>query len=106
VSRRIVTAGVIVVVLGLFTWEWAAAPRVHANPALKRDLSQARGAQYLGLQFEGLPLRTVQPFLYSDCTPGKPHVVPCQWVRVSKGRVSGSNTAQVRRATTKLRPVA
>jgi hypothetical protein len=105
VSRRVVTAGVIVAVIALFTWEWAAAPRVKANPALEKKLAQARGAQYLGLRFEGLPLRTVQPFLYSDCIPGKPHVVKCQWVKVAGGRVTGSDPRQVRRATTKLRPV-
>ena len=104
--RRVVIAGVIVAVVALFTWEWAAAPRVKANPALARDLAQVKGRQYLGLRFEGLPLRTVKPFLYSDYIPGKPHPVPCQWVKVDDGRVTGTNPKQVQRATTKLRPVA
>jgi hypothetical protein len=106
VKRKVVIAGVIVAVVALFTWEWTAAPRVKANPALAHDLAQVKGQQYLGLRFEGLPLRTVRPFLYSDCIPGKPHVVACQWVKVEDGRVTGSSPAQVRRATTKLRPVA
>jgi hypothetical protein len=106
VKRRVVIVGVLVAVVGLFVWEWAAAPRVRANPALKRDLAQVKGQQYLGLRFEGLPLRTVEPFLYSDCIPGKPHVIACQWVKVERGRVTGSEPEQVRRATKKLRPVA
>jgi hypothetical protein len=79
---------------------------VQANPALKRELAQVKGQQYLGLRFEGLPLRTVAPFLYSDCIPGKPHVIACQWVKVDHGRVTGSSPRQVHRAMTKLRPVA
>ncbi len=105
-SRRVVTAGVVVAVVGLFVWEWTAAPRVKANPAIEKKLAAVKGEQYLGVRFEGLPLRTVKPFLYSDCIPGKPHVVKCQWVKVSGGRVTGSDPKQVRRATAKLRPVA
>jgi hypothetical protein len=103
--RRWVTAAVVAACALLFAWEWAAAPRVHADPALVPELRAAHGARYLGTVFEGLPLRTVRPFLYSDCLPGRPHVLPCTWVRVDRGRVTGSDGAQVRRALSELRPV-
>lgn len=105
-SRRVVTAAIVVAAAGLFAWEWAAAPRVHADARVQKELSAVRGERYLGTRFEGLPLREVRPFLYSDCLPGKPHVVACRWVRVDHGRVSGSDPAQVIRARGKLRPVA
>ena len=92
--------------LALFTWEWAAAPRVHVSPGVERQLADAKGKLYLGGSFEGLPLRTVDPFLYSDCIPGKPHVVPCHWVRVAGGVVTGVDPRQVRRARSELRRVA
>jgi hypothetical protein len=101
----VITAVIVVAAGGLFTWEWAAAPRVHADPRVREELAGVRGEQYLGTRFEGLPLREVRPFLYSDCVPGKPHVVACHWVRVDHGRVSGSDAAQVGRAQAKLRPV-
>jgi hypothetical protein len=78
---------------------------VHASPAVLEQLPGVRGRLYLGAAFEGLPLRTVRPFLYSDCLPGKPHVLPCTWVRVDRGRVTGANRAQVARAVKKLRRV-
>ena len=92
--------------LAIFAWEWAAAPRVHTSPAVERELARARGELYLGGSFEGLPLRTVKPFLYSDCIPGRPHVVPCHWVRVAGGEVTGTDPRQVRRARSELRRVA
>jgi hypothetical protein len=70
-----------------------------------KQLQGVRGSLYLGHAFEGLPLRTVRPFLYSDCLPGKPHVLPCTWVRVNRGRVTGVSPAQVSRAVRKLRRV-
>jgi hypothetical protein len=103
--RRFITLGVVVACAAIFSWEWAAAPRVHASPVVIRQLQAARGQAYLGSSFEGLPLRTVSPFLYSDCLPGKPHVLPCTWVRVARGRVTGTNPAQVERAVRKLRRV-
>jgi hypothetical protein len=105
VSRRIVTAAVLVAVAGVFAWEWTAAPRVHASAQVTGQLASVRGRLYLGTRFEGLPLRTVRPFLYSDCVPGKPHVVACHWLRVTAGRVTGSEPAQVIRARGELRPV-
>jgi hypothetical protein len=106
VSRRaLVTTGIVAAVLALFTWEWTAAPRVHTSPAVERQLERARGQLYLGKSFEGLPLRTVDPFLYSDCIPGKAHVVPCHWVRVAGGRVTGTDEHQVTRARSELRRV-
>jgi hypothetical protein len=105
-KRRWTTVAVVVACAAIFSWEWAAAPRVHASPAVVAQLAQVHGDLYLGQSFEGLPLRTVRPFLYSDCQPGKPHVIPCTWVRVAQGRVSGRNRAQVRRAITSLRRVA
>ena len=105
-SRPVVTAVVVVAVVALFTWEWTAAPRVETAPHVEQQLSQVRGRLYLGSRFEGLPLRTVRPFLYSDCLPGKSHVVPCHWVKVDGGRVSGSDPKQVERARSELRPVA
>jgi hypothetical protein len=83
-----------------------AAPRVHASPDVLRQLRAVHGDLYLGQAFEGLPLRTVQPFLYSDCLPGKPHVIPCTWIRVDHGHVTGSAPTQVERAVRKLRRVA
>ena len=67
----------------------------------------ARGELYLGETFEGLPLRTIHPFLYSDCVPGRKKVapVPCLWVRVDQGHVAGGDPEQVERARKRLRPV-
>jgi hypothetical protein len=105
VSRRTVTAGVIVAAVGLFAWEWTAAPRVHTDPSLQRALAQVRGVQYLGTRFEGLPLRSVRPFVYSDCPPGGGRALSCKWLRVRAGHVTGSDPQQVRRARAALRPV-
>ncbi len=105
VKRRLVTLAVVAAVIALFTWEWAAAPRVQVSDAVEHQLGSARGKLYLGDTFEGLPLRTVDPFLYSDCLPGKPHVRPCTSVRVADGRVTGTDAAQVRRAKRHLRRV-
>jgi hypothetical protein len=108
-KRRLVTAGIVAASLALFTWQWAAAPRVEIEPEVAAQLRHVRpDALFLGKTFEGLPLRTVEPFLYSDCKPGVPKTspMPCHWVRVDAGRVTGSNPAQVKRARTKLRTVA
>jgi len=98
-------AAIVAVCLGLFASEWARAPRVHADSAVLQQLAHVRGELYLGTRFEGLPLRTVQPFLYSDCAPGKAHVVACTWVKVDHGLVTGSDPKQVARAEGKLRVV-
>jgi hypothetical protein len=92
----------------LFFLQWSQAPRVTASAAVTSQLPSARGELYLGETFEGLPLRTVTPFLYSDCEPGKRKVtpVPCKWVKVEGGRVTGSDPKKVERARGKLRPVA
>jgi hypothetical protein len=105
-KRRWTTLAVVVACASIFSWEWAAAPRVHASAAVVKQLTAVHGELYLGRSFEGLPLRTVRPFLYSDCLPGKPHIIPCTWVRVDRGRVTGRDPAQVERAITKLRRVA
>jgi hypothetical protein len=91
----------------LFALQWHGAPRVSASPEVTRQLPAARGELYLGETFEGLPLRTVRPFLYSDCEPGKPKraPVPCDWVKVSSGRITGGDEDQVARARDELRPV-
>jgi len=107
-KRRLVTAAILAASLALFTWQWAAAPRVEVEPEVAAQLRQApRDALFLGETFEGLPLRTVDPFLYSDCKPNVPKTspMPCHWVRVSRGRVTGSNAGQVKRAREKLRTV-
>jgi hypothetical protein len=107
-KRRLVTAAIVAACLALFTWQWASAPRVEIDPEVAAQLRQARpDALFLGETFEGLPLRTVEPFLYSDCKPGVPKKapMPCHWVRVASGRVTGSNAGQVKRARAKLRPV-
>jgi hypothetical protein len=106
VKRRVVTAAVIAVAIALFTWEWAAAPRVQVSESVERQLGSVHGQLYLGKTFEGLPLRGVHPFLYSDCLPGRPHLRPCRSLRVADGHVSGTDRAQVRRARKRLRPVA
>jgi hypothetical protein len=105
VKRRVVTAAVVVSAACLFAWEWAEAPRVAADARAKSQLPAARGQLYLGDAFEGLALRTVRPFLYSDCEPGLSHPVPCRSVVVRFGRVSGTVPAQVERARRKLRRV-
>ena len=85
VKRRVVTVAVVAAAIALFAWEWAAAPRVQVSDAVEQQLGSARGKLYLGETFEGLPLRRVDPFLYSDCLPGRPHVRPCTSVRVADG---------------------
>jgi hypothetical protein len=106
VPRRIVTAAVLFAVAALFAWEWTAAPRVEASEQVLAQLATVRGELYLGETFEGLPLRTVRPFLYSDCLPGRPHAVACRWLQVESGRVSGSDPRQVAHARSSLRRVA
>jgi hypothetical protein len=106
VQRRVVTAAIVVAVLALFTWEWAAAPRVEIDPEVRAALRGERGELYLGETFEGLPLRSVDPFVYSDCKPGRPHPIPCTRVVVREGRVSGTAPEQVARARRELRRVA
>jgi hypothetical protein len=99
-KRQVVTALVVAASFGLFTLQWHQAPRVESSPTVIRQLPSARGELYLGKTFEGLPLRTVDPFLYSDCEPGKKKTapVPCKWVRVENGHVTGANPKQVERA--------
>jgi hypothetical protein len=106
-KRQVATALVVAACAGLFTLQWHQAPRVETSPAVIRQLPSARGELYLGKTFEGLPLRTVDPFLYSDCEPGKKKQtpVPCEWVKVTDGRVTGANPKQVARARRELRPV-
>jgi hypothetical protein len=106
-KRQFVVAAIVVVCLGLFTLEWTNAPRVQASPSVTRQLPALRGELFLGRTFEGLPLRRVRPFLYSDCAPGKRRTIPvrCRWVKVEHGRVTGRDPKQVARATRKLRPV-
>jgi hypothetical protein len=102
-----VTTAIVAACLALFALQWSRAPRVAASAHVTRQLPAARGELYLGETFEGLPLRTVHPFLYSDCEPGKPKQapVPCEWVKVSSGRVTGGDADQVARAKRALRPV-
>jgi hypothetical protein len=106
-KRKVVTAAVVAAALALFALQWSQAPRVEAGPGVTRQLGAVRGELYLGKTFEGLPLRTVDPFLYSDCEPGKPKRAPiaCVWVKVDNGRITGSSPEQVARAKRKLRPV-
>jgi hypothetical protein len=106
VKRRAVTAAVVVAAIALFAWEWAAAPRVHVSASVERDLRTVHGELYLGKTFEGLPLRSVDPFLYSDCVPRRPHVRPCTSLRVAGRTVTGTDAAQVSRAKKRLRRVA
>jgi hypothetical protein len=107
-KRQVVTAFVALAAVFLFVLQWSQAPRVTASPAVTSQLPTVRGQLYLGETFEGLPLRTVAPFLYSDCEPGKPKTspLPCKWVKVTSGRVAGHDPKQVARAKRKLRPVA
>jgi hypothetical protein len=107
-KRQVVTAVVVLAAFFLFVLQWSQAPRVTASETVTRQLPAVRGQLYLGETFEGLPLRTVAPFLYSDCEPGKPKTspLPCKWVKVTAGRVAGHDPKQVARARAKLRPVA
>ena len=85
----------------------SAAPRVRIDPAVAAKLADAPpNALYLGRTFEGLPLRSLDPFVYSDCLRPRPELKQCQWLRVDHGRVTGSDPKQVRRALKKLRQVA
>jgi len=106
-KRQVVTAAVAAGALSLFVLQWSQAPRVEASPAVTRQLPAARGELYLGETFEGLPLRRVRPFLYSDCEPGKRKTspTPCKWVKVAGGHVTGAAAEQVDRARDALRPV-
>jgi hypothetical protein len=104
--RTLATAVVVATCLGLFVWEWEAAPRVHATDRVVRGLSGVRGRLYLGTTFHGLPLRSVRPFVYSDCVPHRPHLVPCTWIVVRDGRVRASSPALAGAARRALRPVA
>jgi hypothetical protein len=107
-KRQVVTAAVVAGSCAVFAGEWAAAPRVEASPYVERQLASARGAWFLGETFEGLPLRTVSPFLYSDCDPGHPTQappMPCTWLKVARGRVTGADPKQVARARRALRRV-
>ena len=106
-KRQLVTAAVVAASISLFVLQWSQAPRVEASPAVTRQLPAARGELYLGETFEGLALRRVRPFLYSDCEPGKRKTspMPCTWVKVADGRVTGADAEQVDRARAALRPV-
>jgi len=106
-KRQVVTALVVAACIGLFYLQWSRAPRVETSPAVLRQLSAVRGELYLGDTFEGLPLRTVDPFLYSDCDPGRKKQTPlaCKWLKVTDGRVTGADPKQVARARSSLRPV-
>jgi hypothetical protein len=107
-KRQLVSFLVAGAALTLFYLQWHSAPRVEIEPAVAVELRRASpDALYLGETFEGLPLRTVDPFLYSDCKPGVPKrsPEPCHWVRVTSGRITGSNEGQVSRARQKLRRV-
>jgi hypothetical protein len=105
--RQLVTAAVVAATLAVFALQWSRAPRVEASAAVTQKLPQARGELYLGKTFEGLALRTVTPFLYSDCEPGKRKTAPvkCTWVKVVDGRVTGGDASQVRRARAELHRV-
>ncbi len=105
-KRQLVTIAVAALALGLFAWQWASAPRVKPEPAVAAELELMPGNPlYLGKAFEGLALRRVGPFYYSDCRPAAPRTAKCHWVRVVGGRVSGSDAAQVARARKALRPL-
>jgi hypothetical protein len=107
-KRQLITGFVVAGSLVVFLIEWHGAPRVKIDPAVVAELrSVPAGELYLGEKFEGLPLRTVTPFLYSDCKPGIPKrsPSPCHVVKVDRGEVTGSNAAQVSRARKQLRPV-
>ena len=105
-KRLLVTAAVVVVVLLAFTWEWTLAPRVKIDPVVAAQLSTVPSNElFLGETFEGLALRQVAPFVYSDCLHPRPKLKRCTWLRVENGRVTGSDGKQVARAMRKLRPV-
>jgi hypothetical protein len=105
-KRTLVTVGIVVAVLFLFYLQWHEAPRIEIAPSVASELQRVPPKTlYLGPTFEGLPLRTVNPFLYSDCAPDKPKLVVCRWVRVDDGRVTASNPDRARRALKALRPV-
>ena len=105
-KRTLVTAVIVGVVLFLFYLQWHEAPRIEIAPSVASELQRVPPKTlYLGPTFEGLPLRTVNPFLYSDCAPDKPKLVVCRWVRVDEGRVTASNPDRARRALKALRPV-
>jgi hypothetical protein len=105
-KRTIVTAATVAFLLFMFAWEWINAPRVDITPAVAAQLEKAPPrARYLGKTFEGLALRRVDPFYYSNCRLVRPEKDHCHWLRVSNGRVTGSDPDQVARAEKKLRPL-
>jgi hypothetical protein len=106
-KHRVVVLAVAAACIGLFSLQWWRAPRVAADPGAVHDLPAVRGKLYLGTTFEGLPLRRVAPFVYSDCDPGARKRTPmkCSWLRVSAGVVTGDDPHQVTRARRALRPV-
>jgi len=105
-KRTLVTAVIVGAVLFLFYLQWHEAPRIEIEPTVASELQRVPPKTlYLGPTFEGLPLRTVNPFLYSDCAPDKPKLVVCRWVRVDHGRVTASNPDRAKRALKALRPV-
>ena len=90
----------------VFTWEWTAAPRVKIDPAVAARLDGVPGESlYLGETFEGLPLRMIDPFVYSDCLHPTPELKRCHWLRIGGERITGSDAKQIRRAEKKLHPV-
>jgi len=100
----VAAATAIVVLLAL--WQWTNQQRIGIEPAVAAQLEQVPPhALYLGRTFEGLPLRSVEPFYYSNCRPGRPHTTPCYWLRVVDGKVTGSDAKQVARAKQELRPL-
>jgi hypothetical protein len=107
-KRQLSTAFVVAAAMVVFFLEWHGAPRVEIEPAVAAQLrSVPPGELYLGEKFEGLPLRSVRPFVYSDCKPGVPKrsPSPCHVVTVDRGAVSGSSVSQVSRARRQLYPV-
>jgi hypothetical protein len=105
-KRALVTIGVVVGVLVVFAVQWAAAPRVKIDPVVAAQLDHVpQNALYLGETFEGLPLRSVEPFVYSDCLHPSPKLKRCHWLRVDGDRVTGSDGKQVERARKELHPV-
>ncbi len=108
-KRQLVTALAVIGSFYLFYLQWHEAPRVEIDPRVAAQLRHTPPqALFLGESFEGLALRSVDPFLYSDCEPGVPKTspTPCQWLKVDHGTVTGSSEAQARRARRKLRTVA
>ena len=93
--------------VAIFTWEWTAAPRVHASPAVLRQLPAVHG-DLVPRPVPSKACRSAPCGRFSTATacPASRTSSRARWVQVDHGRVTGRDPVQVQRAVRKLRRVA